>query len=205
MQRTTQNTPFEEQRRLAHSTWIGADAKKFRAQFRAVVYALVDVQAEEKARQGTSTAKSTTSSKSAKRPAPDANPDSGILSREEEEVWSLNLTRWCEPHYTLRIEESHIFIAIFNAISDALKRDTLFLSSPAHGLAQPMRMLDETCDISPDTVSALSSNNFTPSHINLLSYVLAIFRRSLVRGTGIRRSHPTSALFSSAWKEAIGH
>jgi hypothetical protein len=79
------------------------------------------------------------------------------LTADENEVFSLSFARWRASSYALRLEECLFFMRIFNLISNSLKCDTLFLASPAHGIAHPMRLLDWSANIDADMVSLLKS------------------------------------------------
>lgn len=71
----------------------------------------------------------------------------------EKTFFSHEFSRWHDPSYMLRIEECEILISLLNATSDALKLATLFLPSPANGIADPLRQLDRSIDVTEDVVS----------------------------------------------------
>lgn len=75
------------------------------------------------------------------------------ITAEEEEIWSLQFSRWRDPGYELRIEECEIFLRMLNCIGDSLLTDTLFLLSPAHGLAKPLQQLDWSLAVTKDVAS----------------------------------------------------
>ncbi len=101
--------------------------------------------------------------------------DGGDVTAEEEEIWSLSFSRWCNPDYTLRIEECITFIDMFNGISNSFQRDTLFLLSPAHALASPLQQLDWN-NVNIDTVRFVRINEkFTANLIHSFELLGSLF------------------------------